>query len=321
MPPNSEVAYFAWWCFWCIESVMDGQKWVYTAISGYAWWVEPDPDYELVASWTTQYREAVKVVYDPTIVSYTELLDIFFRQIDPLDDGGQFADRGFHYTTAIYYNSADQKNKAEAFITELNNSGKFETQVVTKILPYTTFGEAEEHHQDYAKKQSSHYKAYKKGSGRQWYIETTWGTSNTVSMAELQEKLTPLQFKVTQEDATEKPFDNLYNDHKKAWIYIDIVDGTPLFSSLDKYDSWSGWPSFTRPISSSVIVEKEDKKLFSTRIEVRSSRADSHLWHVFPDGPSDRWWLRYCINSASLNFIPVDDLEAKWYWKYKKLFE
>ncbi len=322
---KQDVAYFAWGCFWCIEAVMDWRKWVYTAISGYAGWTEPNPSYESVSSWNSWYREAVKVIYDPTIVSYIELLELFFTQIDPLDSGGQFADRWFHYTTAVYYSNEEQKTQTEAFIKDIDDSKKFESNVVTKILPFTTFGEAEEKHQDYAKKQSSQYKRYKKWSWRQDYIEKSPLNKNISyqkpTMEELKQKLTPLQFKVTQEEWTEAPFDNKYNDNKQAWIYVDIVDGTPLFSSVDKYDSWSGWPSFTRPIDEALVQKKEDRKLFSVRTEVRSSRADSHLWHVFPDGPTDKWGLRYCINSAALDFIAVEELEEKWYWEYWVLFE
>ena len=143
---------------------------------------------------------------------------------------------------------------------------------------------------------------------------------NETSKQEQLEKLSPLQYKVTQEEGTEPPFNNEYHDNKEDWIYVDIVDGTPLYSSVDKYDSWTWWPSFTQWIDENNLEYHEDKRLFSTRTEVKSSHAKSHLGHVFPDGPRDAGWMRHCINSASLRFISVDELESEWYWEYKKLF-
>lgn len=319
-----DVAYFAWGCFWCIESIMDAHEWVETAISGYAWWIIENPTYRQVSAWNTGYREAVKVYFDSNIVSYRELTEIFFRQIDPTDDGWQFADRGFHYTTAIFYTDDYQKQIAEDIISKLNDSWEFDSQIVTKVIWYTTFTQAEEYHQNYSQKQSAHYKSYKAGSGRWWYIDDNeWLYESIFEEAEesLRWRLTPLQYEVTQNEATERPFDNEYWDNKEAWIYVDIIDWTPLFSSIDKYESGTGWPSFSKPLDENFIKEVEDNKLFTTRIEVRSMEADSHLWHVFEDGPKDDWGLRYCLNSASLEFISLDDLENKWYWEYKSLFE
>lgn len=312
---NREIAYFAGWCFWCIESIMDAQDWVYQAISWYAWWAEENANYHDVSNGNTKHREAVKVEFDPDKISYRTLVETFFQQIDPTDTWWQFADRGYQYTTAIYFVDNKQEAIAETYIQELKNSKKFEKEIVTKLEEYTTFFRAEEYHQNYAQKKSFRYKVYKKWSWREDYINETWGEES------LRSRLTPLQYKVTQENWTEKAFDNKYWDNKEAGIYVDVIDGTPLFSSLDKYDSWSGWPSFTKPIDENNLIEKEDRKLFMTRTEVRSRNADSHLWHVFEDGPSDKGGLRYCINSASMNFIPYDQLEGKWYAEYQKLFE
>jgi methionine-R-sulfoxide reductase len=139
--------------------------------------------------------------------------------------------------------------------------------------------------------------------------------------SELQKKLTPMQYSVTQEDSTEPPFDNAYWNNHEEGIYVDVVDSIPLFSSKDKYDSWTGWPSFTKPISSNVIITKEDTTFFEKRVEVRSAKSDSHLGHVFTDWPSDKWWLRYCMNSAALRFIPVNELAKEWFGSYAKLFK
>ena len=323
---NTEVAYFAWGCFWCIEGIMDAQEGVIEATSGYLWGTEENPTYKDVAAGRTWHREWVKVIYDPAKLDYIDLISLFWKQIDPTDAEGQFADRGFHYTTAIYYTTPEEKLILENSRDVLDESWKYDEDIVTEILPFTTFYEAEDYHQDYAEKSAFKYGLYKKWSGREDYIKDNWWDSaetieSTNTKDDLKERLTDLQYRVTQESATEKAFDNEYNDNKEEGIYVDIVDGTPLFSSKDKYDSWSGWPSFSKPIDEENIEEVDDTKFFMTRTEVRSEKADSHLWHVFPDGPVDKWGQRYCINSASLKFIPDEDLEEEGYSDYVKMFE
>ena len=316
---NLKEAYFAWGCFWCMEWIFEAQEWVEEAVSWYIGWSKKTATYERVSAWNTKHREWVKIIYNPDIISYSELVELYWRQIDPIDPEWQFTDKWFHYTTAIYYSDENEKSIAESSKKTLDESGKFDKPVVTSILESSEFYDAEEYHQDYYKKSSTRYKLYEKWSGRKDYKEKTWG-SNNITKIDLKDKLTPLQYKVTQENWTEKPFDNEYWDNKKDWIYVDLIDWTPLYSSLDKYVSWTGWPSFTKPINIGNIVEEEDNTFFSKRTEVRWKSSNSHLWHVFSDGPEDKWWLRYCMNSASMKFIPVDKLEEEWYGEYLELF-
>lgn len=320
-------AYFAGGCFWCMEWIFEWQHGVKQAVSGYIWGTADTAKYGEVSTGATGHREGVRVVYDPEVISYEKLVELFWTQIDPTDAGGQFADRGFHYTTAIYYSNEEEKSIAEASKKTLADSGKFDEEIATLILPAAAFYDAEEYHQDYYKKSSLRYNLYKKGSGRAGFIDENWKdriaqlNEQTYSDAALRERLTPLQYKVTQQGGTERAFNNEYWDNKEAGIYVDIIDGTPLYSSLDKYVSGTGWPSFTKPISPEVVTEHEDKKLFVTRTEIKSASSNAHLGHVFTDGPADKGGLRYCMNSASMRFIPVDELESEGYEKYLEMFE
>jgi peptide methionine sulfoxide reductase msrA/msrB len=340
LPPETELAdlegystaIFAGGCFWCMEPPFEKVVGVAEAVSGYTGGRKENPTYQEVSSGSTDHVEAVKVYYNPDVISYEKLLEIFWRNIDPTDSGGQFVDRGHQYTTGIFAVDAEQERIARESKAALAESGRFDEPIVTEVFEAGPFYTAETYHQDYYLKEPGSYTSYRSGSGRDQFIEKTWKRADKImgityksdrygdiDKEERVEELSEIQHTVTQEDGTEPAFNNTYWDNKEAGIYVDIVSGEPLFSSTHKYKSGTGWPSFTRPIEPDHIVYRIDTS-FGRRTEVRSLFADSHLGHVFRDGP-EPFGLRYCMNSASLRFVPVEDMEAEGYGQYLVHFE
>ena len=327
-----KAATFAGGCFWCTESDFEKLDGVVEAVSGYAGGDVADPTYKQVSSGTTGHLESIQVFYDPAKVDYTFLLDWFWRHVDPTDPDGSFVDRGHQYTSAIFYHDEEQKRLAEESKKTLEESGIFDKPIVTAIRPVGEFFVAEDYHQDYHKDSYISYNYYRWRSGRDDFLDKVWGDRKDAktliilggyvkpSKEQLKQTLTGIQYKVTQEEGTEKPFDNEYWDNKKPGIYVDILTGEALFSSTDKYVSGTGWPSFTRPLDPDNIVTRPDNTLLTERTEVRSKLGDNHLGHVFDDGPPPTG-LRYCMNSAALRFVPKEKLAAEGYGQYLNLFQ
>ncbi len=312
---KKEVATFAGGCFWCMVEPFDEKDGIIAVLSGYTGGTQENPRYKQIIAGESDHVEAVQITYNSEVITYDELLDIYWQQVDPTDEEGQFTDRGSAYQSIIFHHNEVQKQKAEQSRRALGESGRFQKPLVTEILPAKTFYTAEEYHQDFYKKNAFRYALYKRGSKREDFQRQYWPKDQTY----LKDKLTDMQYYVTQQNGTEPPFANEYWDLEEEGIYVDVVSGEPLFSSKDKYDSGCGWPSFTKPIMDASVKEQYDLTHKSTRVEVRSRDGESHLGHVFTDGPGPKG-LRYCINSAALKFIPKERLEEEGYEDFKILF-
>ena len=324
-------------CFWCVESDLEKLAGVVGVVSGYAGGTTKNPTYENYGS--GGHREVVEVTYDANKISFEDILIVTMKTTDPTDDDGTFGDRGDKYSAAFYYETTAQQQVIEDLVAEVNEFGPYDAPLAIDVEPRPAFWPAEEYHQDYHKGTLSQlqYRYYRKASGRDRFIDAYWGdnggtielpwrntssTTNTTYMwsnyqkpspEELQKQLDPIVYKVTQQDGTERAGTSPLDKIEEDGIYVDVLSGEPLYSSKDKFDSGTGWPSFVKPITDDALTEHEDRKFFSVRTETRSAIADNHLGHVFNDGPADRGGLRYCMNGAALKFIPKAEMEAKGY--------
>lgn len=328
---NLHTIYLAGGCFWGIEAYTKKLPGVRDTDVGYANGNTENPTYEQVCYDNTGHAETVKVVYDPALISTEQLLDGFFKVVDPTSINRQGNDRGSQYRSGIYY--VDEADKAIAESAAARQKENYKDPVVTEILPLNQFYLAEDYHQDYLDKNPGGYCHINLNAADEFIGEEGLGMSDDLSVLirpedypvpddqVLKEKLTDIQYQVTQNNDTERPYTNEYAATFDKGIYVDVVTGEPLFSSEDKFESGCGWPSFSKPIIPEVVTEHTDTSFNMKRTEVRSRAGDTHLGHVFDDGPKDLGGLRYCINSASIRFIPFDDLETEGYGYLKPLFD
>lgn len=308
--------YLAGGCFWGTDHLMSLVAGVVSTVEGYANSMVPNPSYKMVCSGETGAAECVEVTYNPDEVGLSDLLTLYFRSIDPLSVNKQGNDIGTQYRTGIYYTDKEDAPLIQAVVATVGR--RYSRPLAVEVAPLRNFYPAEEYHQDYLNKNPRGYCHI----NRELFAEARNLRSRGISVKdELRRRLTPLQWEVTQNGATERPFDNEYDHEFSPGIYVDITDGTPLFVSSNKYDSGCGWPAFTRPITEESLTEHLDTSYNRIRTEVRSAKSGSHLGHVFNDGPADEGGLRYCINSASLRFIPLDRMEAEGYGRYIPLIE
>ena len=310
---NLKDIYLAGGCFWGVEHYMARVYGVYDAVSGYANGNTENPTYQEVIWKNTGHAETVHVRYDPERVNLEKLLTHFFQIIDPTLLNQQGNDRGTQYRTGIYY--TDEADKSFIDLVVAKEQERYDEPIVTEVEPLKNFTVAEEYHQDYLEKNPDGYCHIEFDSLENQEIPSLIDPTlyPKPSDEDIKKMLTKEQYRVTQGNGTEMAYSNEYWDLYDPGIYVDIVTGEPLFSSADKYDSMCGWPSFTKPIDPAVVLEYEDTSYNMIRTEVRSRSGDSHLGHVFNDGPIDRGGLRYCINSAAIKFIPQAEMEAAGY--------
>ncbi len=321
--------YLAGGCFWGTEKYFQNISGVLSTEVGYANGKTAQPSYEDVCDKDTGHAEVVKVIYDDAQVSLPFILQMYAQVIDPVSVNKQGNDTGTQYRTGVYWTDAADEAVVERFLTQLQ--GQYKEKIAVENMALQNYHPAEEYHQDYLEKNpngychigASHFEKAKLAKDPS--VRKPPVTAKPVfvkqSDAQLKQKLTPLQYQVTQENGTEPAFNNEFDKHFDEGIYVDITTGEPLFSSTDKYDSGCGWPAFTRPIDESLIVDVNDKSHGMIRTEVRSKLGDAHLGHVFTDGPVAEGGLRYCINSASLRFIPKEKMTEEGYGAYLPLFK
>ena len=306
-------------CFWGVEAYIARIYGVYDTVSGYANGKTENPSYEDVCRKNTGHAETVYVKYDPRIVTLEEILYFYFKVIDPTILNRQGNDTGEQYRTGIYYK---EPSDFEVIINVIaQEQKKYGKPILTEVLPLNNFYKAEDYHQDYLEKNPGGYCHIDFNALNEPFpVKVDAALYNKPDDNVLKKKLSEEQYNVTQKSFTERPFSNQYWDNHKKGIYVDIVTGEPLFVSSDKFDSGCGWPSFTKPIDPETLKYSEDKTYPNRiRTEVRSRAGDSHMGHVFEDGPVEKGGLRYCINSAAIKFIPENEMGKLGYGKFKHL--
>ena len=306
--------YLAGGCFWGVEGYFKRIEGVKDTTCGYANGKTANPSYEDVCRHNTGHAETVRVLFDTDVISLEDLLIYYFRIIDPVSVNKQGNDVGTQYRTGIYYTDESLLPVIKAAVER--EQRKYNEKIAVEVLPLENFYSAEEYHQNYLDKNPNGYCHINLNLANEPIVRSE--NYKKLDDKELKEKLTTLQYDVTMNAATERPFDNEFNSNFERGIYVDITSGEPLFLSTDKFESGCGWPSFSKPIQKDLVRYNKDLSLGRRRIEVRSNVADAHLGHVFDDGPSELGGLRYCINSAALRFIPIDKMDAQGYGYLKK---
>jgi peptide methionine sulfoxide reductase msrA/msrB len=337
MSPSSSttaIALFGNGCFWCVEHDMAKLDGVIDVRSGYAGGTTNNPTYENYSK--AGHREVVEATYNPQVVSFAQLVEHILKHGDPTDSAGSFGDRGVEYAPALYYANDEELSIIREVIAKVDALQSLPKPIDIAVLPITPFYLAEEYHQDYAKKNPLRYGYYRNASGRDAFIKKYWQEKSGVfevttspiatsspyasyrkpDQETLKKTLSPIEYDVTQQNGTERSHTHPYDKEMRMGIYVDILSGEPLFSSRDKYNSGTGWPSFVAPITPNAVTLHEDRGWIGVRTEVRSRFGDNHLGHVFTDGPSDRGGLRYCMNGTALRFVPIQNMEAEGYGAY-----